>query len=396
MKLFLNGGGSSVQAAGAYEKFNEVIDHAKPLLYIPLAMESEKYPGCLKWIEEELTKVDIPGIEMVTSGTELAKKDLNQYCALFIGGGNTYKLLNELKATGAFDKIKKYIHEDGIVFGGSAGAIIFGKSIETSEYADRNNVNLMDLSGFDMMSGMSLFCHYDKNAKDYLLKASQNAKIMALPEDDTLYFNGTNFEVIGSKAYAYYEKGICKELGIKEVFYDIEVPQINPNPKNDMLYPNGTGSGSTISALIMIVIGIIGLFFMYLAYTRSDSGHVSMIIVGIMLGYNVILAFALLHEKYVFRKKILEEGNSYPGVIVNLEIREYVRNRHTYETRYIMTIKYDKSQMTHRVDYNPEVFLENPYCTVYVLGKKRTAADFKVKDCYISDKGTITYKRRDE
>ena len=338
MKLFLNGGGSSVQAAGAYEKFNEVIDHAKPLLYIPLAMESEKYPGCLKWIEEELTKVDIPGIEMVTSGTELAKKDLNQYCALFIGGGNTYKLLNELKATGAFDKIKKYIHEDGIVFGGSAGAIIFGKSIETSEYVDRNNVNLMDLSGFDMMSGMSLFCHYDKNAKDYLLKASQNAKIMALPEDDTLYFNGTNFEVIGSKAYAYYEKGICKELGIKEVFYDIEVPQINPNPKNDMLYPNGTGSGSTISALIMIVIGIIGLFFMYLAYTRSDSGHVSMIIVGIMLGYNVILAFALLHEKYVFRKKILEEGNSYPGVIVNLEIREYVRNRHTYETRYIMTI----------------------------------------------------------
>ena len=47
MKLFLNGGGDGPQAALAYQRFSEIIDHAKPLLYIPLAMEPERYPGCL-------------------------------------------------------------------------------------------------------------------------------------------------------------------------------------------------------------------------------------------------------------------------------------------------------------------------------------------------------------
>ena len=36
---------------------------------------------------------------------------------LFIGGGNTFKLLYELKSSGAFKKIKQFINNNGIVFG---------------------------------------------------------------------------------------------------------------------------------------------------------------------------------------------------------------------------------------------------------------------------------------
>lgn len=96
MKVFLNGGGCGVQTAAALKRFNEVIDHTKPLLYIPLAMERERYPDCCQWIQE----VDVPQIELAASAEELARKDLNGYCALFIGGGNTFKLLDELKQSG--------------------------------------------------------------------------------------------------------------------------------------------------------------------------------------------------------------------------------------------------------------------------------------------------------
>lgn len=87
MRIFLNGGGDGAQTVEANKRLNDMIDHEKLLLYIPLAMESEMYPSCLEWIKGELREVDITGIEMVTSAQEITDKDLSQYCAIFIGGG---------------------------------------------------------------------------------------------------------------------------------------------------------------------------------------------------------------------------------------------------------------------------------------------------------------------
>ena len=43
MRIFLCGGGCGQQTVDANKKLNEVIDHNKPILYIPLAMPSERY-----------------------------------------------------------------------------------------------------------------------------------------------------------------------------------------------------------------------------------------------------------------------------------------------------------------------------------------------------------------
>ena len=50
MRLFLNGGGDGEKCLQVYKKFNEIIDHKKPILYVPIAMEEEKYSDCEKWI----------------------------------------------------------------------------------------------------------------------------------------------------------------------------------------------------------------------------------------------------------------------------------------------------------------------------------------------------------
>ena len=54
MRIFLCGGGCGQQTVDANKKLNEVIDHNKPILYIPLAMPSESYPSCYEWIKDEL------------------------------------------------------------------------------------------------------------------------------------------------------------------------------------------------------------------------------------------------------------------------------------------------------------------------------------------------------
>ena len=215
MKVFLCGGGAGIQTIEANKRLNEVIDHSKPCLYIPLAMEQEKYTNCYEWITDELKNVDIPHIEMVTSPDELAAKNLNDFGVIFIGGGNTFKLLRDLKISGAFEKIREYLNSDGVIFGGSAGAIIFGKDLEACRLDDINEVNLTETNGFDILNGTSILCHYtnqtaekDEQSKQYLLEVSMYRKVVALPEEVTLFVTDEATEVIGNRPYYIFEHGI--------------------------------------------------------------------------------------------------------------------------------------------------------------------------------------------
>ena len=219
MKVFLCGGGAGEQTAAAVKRLNEVIDNKKPLLYIPLAMERELYDSCYEWVSDELDDLDIPRIDMIRSGEELYKKELSDYSALFIGGGNTFKLLKELKDSGTFERIRLYLKQGGVVFGGSAGAIIFGEDLEPCALEDPNDVNLVQTDGFNILGGISLLCHYTNGAPEeterarlYLLELSKRKRVIALPEEVTLFVNGSKLEIIGDKAYYAFENGKITEI----------------------------------------------------------------------------------------------------------------------------------------------------------------------------------------
>lgn len=207
MRLFICGGGSDKKTIEANKKFNEVIDNTKPLLYIPLALDSKIYDSCYEWITGEMKEVKVPSIEMVRSAKEIEEKDLNDYCAIFIGGGNTFKLLSELKSCDAFEKIKEFVKQDGILFGGSAGATILGKDIDVCLYVDDNEVLLKDTKGFDCLNGISIAAHYTNGteeenlkAKNYLTKYSKEKEdVLALSEEVTLYIDGESYEFIGEE-----------------------------------------------------------------------------------------------------------------------------------------------------------------------------------------------------
>ena len=208
MRAFLCGGGSGIQVKEAYEKLSSLIDKDKALLYIPIAMEYDKMSDCYDWIIEELREYNIDNIKIIESFKELENIDLNNYCAVFIGGGNTYKLLFEFKLTGFYEKLKEFISNNGIVFGGSAGAIILGKDIRSCECDDDNEVGLVDTKGLDVLNGFSFLCHYtnrdeEKNEKntEYLRQLSNEMRIIGLPEEDTIFINESGIDVYGDKPY---------------------------------------------------------------------------------------------------------------------------------------------------------------------------------------------------
>ena len=225
MRLLLCGGGFGNKTKIANKKLNEIINHNKPLLYVPLAMDEKEHPydDCLEWVKGELSDVDVPSVEMVKSFNDLANKNYEDYCAIFIGGGNTYKLLKGIKESGAYKKIENYINNDGIVYGSSAGAIIFGYDIDSCLAMDDNEVKLKDTKGFNALKGKSIFAHYTneytkethEDYKKYLIKYSlSNETVIAIPEEDTIYVDNDKASIIGTNEYYIFKDG-------KEVYMEL-------------------------------------------------------------------------------------------------------------------------------------------------------------------------------
>lgn len=220
MHIILGGGGSNEQTIISNKLFESLIDPTKPILYIPLAMKPHRYDDCLVWINGgEFSNIKRGEFVMVRDAADMRNHKLTDYAAVFIGGGNTYHLLQRLKDSGAFQQIKEYLDNGGVVYGGSAGAIIFGKDVDACLYMDTNDLNLVDTSGFNMLFGCSFTAHYTnqdvakhKAATDYLTQYSYKEPVVALPEEDALYTDGNIVKVVGTRPWYVFNGGKTTRL----------------------------------------------------------------------------------------------------------------------------------------------------------------------------------------
>ena len=127
--LFLSGGGKGNQATQLYREFSATIPKGGWILYVPIAMPESKrtFGNCFDWIRQELAPFGITKIDMWTDLTDRKLADLKSYAAVFIGGGNSFSLLNDLRKSGFDMLLKKFYMRGGVIAGSSAGAVILGK-----------------------------------------------------------------------------------------------------------------------------------------------------------------------------------------------------------------------------------------------------------------------------
>jgi dipeptidase E len=104
-----------------------------------------------------------------------------------------------LKEVGFLDILSKYIREEGIVYGGSAGAIILGKDILTAN--DPNEVNINNFEGLNELNEFSVFCHYNSEVKkdvEAYTKKTKNS-VLVLSEKTGLIVQGEEVFVVGQE-----------------------------------------------------------------------------------------------------------------------------------------------------------------------------------------------------
>ncbi len=211
MKLILGGGGDETTSLQSHKLFFDQLSSNKRALYIPIAiLASSKYTpeSCLTWFSGAFREIGLKNIDMITSFDSYEEDTLAPYDGVYIGGGNAFKLLKEIKETGFDTLIYDYMNGPGVIYGGSAGAIVFGKDLATAEHADPNEVGLEDFAGFNSLNGHSVWCHYDPNNEDMIFELiDKGEKIVAIEEDSALYVDDESVMAVGSGVHLYLPKG---------------------------------------------------------------------------------------------------------------------------------------------------------------------------------------------
>ena len=226
MKMVLIGGGDIGRNNTKYEtkeideEIVKLTNKEKPnFLFIGLASSfADSYYKVIKDIYKNLGCETGKISNKTLTHMEVVEKKINEADIIYIGGGNTVKLVDTLKETG-MDKMLKKSGENGCVLAGiSAGAITYCKSglsdIEIMEGVSDNYVKVNGLGFLDYM----FVPHFssDPKKKDDLEKVlKENKSVKALCTDNccAVEFNDDRMKIIKSnkdaRAFkAYYDNGL--------------------------------------------------------------------------------------------------------------------------------------------------------------------------------------------
>jgi dipeptidase E len=161
MKIALAGGGGAEDSRFLDEVFASWIGSQGRLLYLPIALRGIRpFASCFEWIRSTFKPLNITRITMWTDLPEHRVDELEEFDAIYIGGGNTYSLMAELIDSGFSGRLKEYAEGGGIIYGGSAGAVVLGKDIRTVSHVDCNLIGLAEVNCLNLANDYAIWPHY--------------------------------------------------------------------------------------------------------------------------------------------------------------------------------------------------------------------------------------------
>ena len=200
MKIALGGGGGAADSRLLDEVFARWIGSQGKLLYLPCALRGiRSFESCLEWITITFAPFNITDITMWTDLCEHQASELDEFDAVYIGGGNTFALLAELRKSGFDHYLREYAGRGKAVYGGSAGAAVLGRDIRTVNYLDRNEVGLVATQGLDLAEGHAIWVHYqpqDDNLIDAYVRQYQQP-VLAMSECSGIVIEQEGMRTVG-------------------------------------------------------------------------------------------------------------------------------------------------------------------------------------------------------
>jgi len=155
-KLFLSS--SFKDVANVFESFAHEDVKGKTVTFIPTASVTEKIKFYVGSAKKAFNKMGIivDELEITKSTADEIEKKLRQNDYIYISGGNTFFLLQELKRKGADKLIIEQIESGKLYIGESAGSMIVSPNIEYVKGMDDCKV-AKDLGTFSALSVVDFY-----------------------------------------------------------------------------------------------------------------------------------------------------------------------------------------------------------------------------------------------
>lgn len=169
LKVALAGGGGAADSRLLDELLAAWIGPRGKLLYWPIALRGIKpFLACLEWITGTFAPLNITNISMWTDLSEHRAGELDAFEAVYLGGGNTYSLLSQLRESGFDRHLKAFALSGTAVYGGSAGAVVLGRDIRSVQHLDQDDIGLTGTQGLDLADGHAIWVHYQPQDDDLI------------------------------------------------------------------------------------------------------------------------------------------------------------------------------------------------------------------------------------
>jgi dipeptidase E len=182
VRIYLGGGGSAHDEAALWGEF---LSAGMRIVYWPFALAPAQHDGARQWLEGNLAAWGRFRVSMWSGLAGRTAAELSSADLLFVGGGNTFALLDEVVRYDYLPVVRDFLRTGGAFYGGSAGAILAGADISTAAGFDPNDVGLTELGALDLLGGLVVWPHYEVDVEDGRLRAwvaEHRRTVLAIPE----------------------------------------------------------------------------------------------------------------------------------------------------------------------------------------------------------------------
>lgn len=195
--IYLAGGGS---AEDDQPLWRVMLPRVRRILYWPLALPTAQHAAAHDWLVDSLRRFGFTAeVESWTTLRDRSPDELNSFDLLFVGGGNTFNLLQCVRDNNFIEPVHRFVAQGGAYYGGSAGAVLACDDIGIADGHDPNEPGLTDLRALGLVSGIAILPHYTPDQETAAQKwATDNrTRLIGLPETSGLIVTDGSLQPVG-------------------------------------------------------------------------------------------------------------------------------------------------------------------------------------------------------
>lgn len=200
-KLFLSS--SFADVADLFEKFAGEDLKGKTLTFIPTASLTEEVNFYVDAAAKAFEKIGlvVDQLELSKAGAEEISGKLRNNDYIYVSGGNTFYLLQELKKTGADKIITEQINSGKMYIGESAGSMIMSPNIEYVKLMDDTKA-APDLKTFDALNMVDFYpvphhtnFPFEKIVEEIIARYEKELKLFPVSNSQAILVNGDDVKI---------------------------------------------------------------------------------------------------------------------------------------------------------------------------------------------------------